>query len=389
MGTRDKVAEKTTAILVGSLQYSPIYKSHCCALGKQAESKGCRVKYLFSEAYNWMLPPDILEKTYFVGHSTDIRSSLMDGYRPSVRRELTRIFDDDRPDVCYMYNFHPFLNLQLARLAHRKGATFIQHVQEPYVPDKSKYKGLKKYWLSAFEQLQEQVIREADGVVISSKRSLNLFQQRYGGFQGEVRFIPLMYEDLGKDVGSSRQDRTDITFIGPPVPAKGTETFLRVVERAEREGLNENFVILTRVAPREPRFYGHSNLQIIHKEKISDNEVGDQMRKSKMSFTPYTVATQSSVVLTSFMYGTPALSTNVGGLPEFIDHRRTGYLLDPGASSGEWLRGITYINENLEWMSRCCRDQFIRHYAETNWSKYLDGILYVPGPRRLTEGSVQ
>jgi glycosyltransferase involved in cell wall biosynthesis len=31
------------------------------------------------------------------------------------------------------------------------------------------------------------------------------------------------------------------------------------------------------------------------------------------------------------MYGTPVVSSNVGGLPEFVHHKETGYLVDLNA----------------------------------------------------------
>ncbi|NLK26232.1 MAG: glycosyltransferase [Euryarchaeota archaeon] len=365
-------------ILIGSLQYSPIYKSHCCALGGQAESEGISVKYLFSEAYRWMLPSDIIGQTYFVGNSTGMRSSIFDGFNPSVHRALARAFRESAPSLCYMYNFHPFLNVRLAKLAQKKGAVFIQHVQEPYVKDKSAYKGPKQFWLTIFEQLQEMAIGHADGVVVSSQRSLDLFNERYASFQGEIRLIPLIYEDQGRGLEDDEIRREYITFIGPPVPAKGPEIFLKIVELAEGEGLDEKFLMITRVKPSDPRFLRHPNLKIFYKRELSDEEIGEHIRKSKMVITPYTVATQSSVILTSFMYGTPALSSNVGGLPEFIEHGKSGYLLDPHAPPEKWLQGISYISEHLDSMSHLCREQFVQHYAESNWQKYLGDLLAIP-----------
>lgn len=361
-------------VVVGSLQYSPVYKSHCCALGKQAEANGFSVVYLFSGAYEWMLNDKTKEKTIFIGRSTSMLSSARDGFNPIITGQLSRVFAQ-KPRFCYLYNFHPFLNYRVARIAKKNGTMFIQHVQEPYVENKKTYGGFKQYWLSIFEKLQERVIDRSDEVILSSQRSLQLFNKRYPGFSGPVNLVPLMYEDLGTDDVLRDEDRRYITFIGPPVKAKGPHILINVVKWAEENGLNETFLLITRAMPKEKEYFEHPKLRVVHKEIITDEEMGSYLRSSKMVFTPYTVATQSSVILTSFMYGTPALSSNVGGLPEFVEHGKTGYLVSPEAPVSDWIEGINFINNNLVTMTPKCRASFVQNYSEVNWGRYFDKIF--------------
>lgn len=362
-------------IYVGSLQYSPIYKSHCCALGKQCEKYGYSVKYLFSREYEWMLPEEVKEKTIFIGKSTGIASALKDGLNFKLRQKLSEILLEDRPDYIYMYNYHPFLNYYIAKLSKKCGSTFIQHVQEPYVENKKVYKGIKQYWLYVFEYFQKKLLENADIAVLSSNRALYLFEKRYQNFSGRKIMIPLMYEDLG-NFTSNIEDRAYITLIGPPVPAKGPETFLKIVEYSEKHDLNFNFLLISRSKVKNPRYYyNKNNLKVFHKNKISDGEMGEYIQHSLMTITPYKVATQSSVILTSCMYGTPVISTNVGGLPEVVHHLKTGYLVDKNAKVEEWIEGINFIKDNLSEMSTNCRDYFVREFSEINWSKYFKDIF--------------
>lgn len=361
-------------IYIGSLQYSPIYKSHCCALGKQCEKYGYSVKYLFSWKYEWMLPEEVKEKTIFIGKSAGIASAIKDGLNFKHVRKLSRILLEDRPDYIYMYNFHPFLNYYIAKLAKKCGSTFTQHVQEPYVEDKKVYGGLKQYWLYLFEYFQEKLLENVDIAVISSNRASYLFEKRYQNFSGRKVIIPLMYEDMG-DSTSNIEGRKYITFIGPPVAAKGPETFLKIVEYSERHNLGFNFLMISRSRVKDPRFYTKSNLEIFYKDKTSDEEMGEYIQRSVMTITPYKVATQSSVILVSYMYGTPVLSTNVGGLSEFVYHSKTGYLVDKNAKVEEWIEGINFIKDNLSKMSKDCRDYFVKEFSEINWPKYFKDLF--------------
>ena len=160
-------------VYIGSLQYSPIYKSHCCALGKQCEKYGYSVTYLLSRKYEWMLNEEIKSKTIFIGNSAGMTSAVIDGLNFKHRKKLKAVFS----------------------------------------------------------------------------------------------------------------------------------------------------------------------------------------------------------VLTSYMYGTPVISTNVGGLPEVIFHLKIDYLLDKDSKIEEWIEGINFIRSDLSGMSKNCRDYFVGNFSETNWSKYFGDIF--------------
>jgi glycosyltransferase involved in cell wall biosynthesis len=361
-------------IWVCSLQYSPIYKSHCCAMGRQAELEGYDVSYLFSHAYIWMLPADIRETTTLIGNSTNIVSTISDGFSSKIRSKLKSLLKDNQPDFIYFYNFHPFLNFFIASLTKKHRCVFIQHVQEPYVEDKHLYSGLQQYWLWVFEYLQERVINQSDKVIVSSMKSYSLFKKRYKKYKGKLQVIPLMYED-SVEQNNPDSDRNYITFIGPPVPAKGSEIFLKIVQYSYEKTLGHQFLLVTRKKITDHRYTNYPNLKIIYQDNISDEMIGQFQKASKMVLTPYTVATQSSVILTSLRFGTPALSSNVGGLPEFIHHKKTGYLVDIDAPVTEWINGITYICDNIEHMSIKCRDYYQNNFSENNWPQYFCNLF--------------
>lgn len=362
----------TKKILIGSLQYSPIFKSHCFALGNQCEKYGYSVKYLLSSEYKWMLSEEEINKAKFIANTKDIPTAIFDGLNYKYRLELKQLILDFSPDCIYFHNYHPFLNYYIAQIAAKIGITFIQHIHEPYVEDKSVYKGIKSYWLYLFEFMQGRLLEKTDIAVISSKRALYLFNKRYSNFRGKKLLIPLMYEDLGDSV--SPLDRKYILFIGPPVPAKSPETFLNLADYSKEHNLDLNFLLITRKKIKENR-YLKSNLTIFFRDKISDVEIGYYQRQSLMAMTPYKVATQSSVVLTSFMYGTPVISTEVGGMKEVINHLKTGYLLSKSSSIEQWINGVIFIKENFKYLSTNCREYFNENFSERNWPKYLPEIF--------------
>jgi len=360
-------------IYVGSLKYSPVFKSHCCAFGKACEEKGFSVRYLFSCEYDWLLPKEVKEKTTFVGRSVNISSMLKDTFSFKSRGRLRKMFSEYKPTHVYMHNYH-FLNHFIAKLSKRHGCSFIYHVHEPYVQNKKAHGGFHQYWLYLFERFQGRLLENTDVAVVSSNTASHLFDLRYPNFSGKKMLVPLMYEDLG-DSDSDMQDRKYVTFVGPPVPAKNPEKFLEIVRYSSDNDLGLKFLLISRSKVKDERYFREKDLEVFYKERISDEEFGELIKRSFVVLTPYRRETQSSVILVSYMYGTPVVSSDIGGLPEFIFHRETGYLLDVNAKVEEWFEGINYVRKNFPRLSRNCRRYFVENFSGKNWKKYLNDIL--------------
>ena len=65
---------------------------------------------------------------------------------------------------------------------------------------------------------------------------------------------------------------------------------------------------------------------IIYNQFIEDKKVPDFFSVSNLVILPYTSATQSGVTQLAMYYKKPMLVTNVGGLPEIINHKKDGYI---------------------------------------------------------------
>ena len=60
---------------------------------------------------------------------------------------------------------------------------------------------------------------------------------------------------------------------------------------------------------------------------IPDEERVALMNKTQFMVCPYTDATQSGVIMSSFTFGTPVIATRVGGLPEMLGNGKYGMLV--------------------------------------------------------------
>ncbi len=362
-------------VLVGSLQFSPIFKSLCCAFGKQCEEAGHEVAYLFSSRYSWMLDDDSRQRSFFVGDSGDVTSSILDGVKFSNRRSIRGLIERQKPDCVYMHNIHPFLNQLVAKTAHEIGAVFVQHFHEPYVEDKTVYHGGQRYWLRVFESIQERLLKSTDLALVSSKEAETLFCKRYPRFGGKRTLIPLLYEDLAGSL-LPEEKRRFITFVGPLVAAKNPQIFADVVNLAMDSAPELEFQIISRTIVKDSNLVGCANLTIYCKERMTDAEFGNRIRQSQVMIAPYKSVRQSSSVATSFMYGVPVVGSDVSGMKEEIMQGRTGYLINMNARTEEWLEAVRLAMKNFASMSNECREYFVREHSEGKWKEYLEEVLH-------------
>ena len=104
-------------------------------------------------------------------------------------------------------------------------------------------------------------------------------------------------------------------------------------------------------------------------------ELACLLSQCDVTVCPYTDATQSGVIMTSYSLGKPVIATNVGGLPEMIEDGKTGLLVPP-RSSEELARAIIEILKDDEERERMSNYILSEYYTGSkSWSKIADEYL--------------
>jgi D-inositol-3-phosphate glycosyltransferase len=104
---------------------------------------------------------------------------------------------------------------------------------------------------------------------------------------------------------------------------------------------------------------------------MPDEIVEDYFVASDLAVLPYVSATQSGIVQIAMHYDLPVVSTEVGGLPEVVDHGRTGFLVPPKDSDALGKAIIKFFDED-------CADEFSAEVAiekeKYSWSRMCEAI---------------
>jgi glycosyltransferase involved in cell wall biosynthesis len=177
----------------------------------------------------------------------------------------------------------------------------------------------------AFVVLSEKV--KNDVVKINSKaKVLTLFHPLYTHFGDKIE------KGLAREKMNIPSDKKVLLFFGLVRDYKGVDVLLKSLAV-----LDESYVLII-----AGECYGsfekyqklieenHLSERIFHFDRfISDDEVPILFSLCDLCVLPYKTATQSGVTATALHFNIPIISTNVGGLSEYVLDGKTGFLVEP------------------------------------------------------------
>jgi glycosyltransferase involved in cell wall biosynthesis len=237
-------------------------------------------------------------------------------------RKVFREIQTFAPDVVHYQGFHPWLDLALP-LWRRYPLVCTVHDFRPHPGDKLSQK--TPFWVEMF------VRRRADQLIVHSEHIRTLMVRQLNGAAENISLMP--HIQIGQELVSPmpREDEHLILFFGRIWEYKGLEYLIRAEPlisarvpdvRIMIAGQGEEFSRYARMMVHPERF-------IVHNEFISEERTAEYFRRASVVVLPYTEASQSGVIPLAYSAAKPVVATTVGGLPEMVEHGRTGYLVPP------------------------------------------------------------
>lgn len=194
------------------------------------------------------------------------------------------------------------------------------------------------------------VLKSKSHVVIQNKTDYEHVKNTYIEQNGYSHFIPFGALDIYKSyrTGEVKAVDSDAIFFGRISSYKGIEYFVDAIKKIKLEIPNIKVVI----AGSGDFYFDISEIendpafQILNRY-IDNDELVALIEKSKMVVCPYIDATQSGVVMTSFVFNKPVIATNTGGFTDVIKDGKNGFLV-PIKDSESIYKKIKYLFENPE-----------------------------------------
>ncbi len=227
-----------------------------------------------------------------------------------------------RPDVLVFPMAHPW-NAALQKRLDPVPAIVFSHDPQPH-PD---FAG----WFYA--QLETPSLRRAACCIVLSEALKPALAQR-GVDEKRMDILPLGlldYSQAGWREKAPSQPPT-LLFFGRIVPYKGLEVLIESY-RLVRETHSARLLIAGDgdLSAQRNMLDSLPDVEIVNRW-IGEDEIGAFFGRADLVVLPYTSASQSGVIPIAASFGLPVVATRTGGIPEQIEHGKTGWLVAPGSA---------------------------------------------------------
>ena len=294
------------------------------------------------------------EKNYPIPFLDDFNTCL----KTELKRQVKSILDNEDPDIVYLHNIHnPYIVEVLTEL---KPVVKYVHDHESYCPkgirivndslctnslslrcainafrgNGYRCMGRRSQPLEVLKKIRQMLMnRRAHRnvkkfVVASNHMKKNLLMQGYQ--DNRIAVIP--YFTVIPDDITEVSQQNNILFVGRISPEKGLDIFIESLELLEADF---RFIIVGDGSPDYVDMLHNKVREKKLEEKVEfsgwvDNRhISEYHAKSAFLVVPSIWPEPFGIVgIEAMAHSRPAISFNVGGIPEWLEHEKTGFLIE-------------------------------------------------------------
>ena len=227
-----------------------------------------------------------------------------------------------KPDVVHYQHGHMYFNLMLPFVRKHPLVVTI-HDARQHIGDKESQK--------TPQAIMDFGYRRADHVIVHGKSLITTVTEELGIDASKIHLIP--HIAIGQPIiaPKNRDDGRTILFFGRIWEYKGLEYLIQAEPKVTAAFPDARFVIAGKGDDfdRYRRMMVHPDRFEVNNDWISDQARDEMFAASSIVVLPYIEASQSGVIPIAYSYEKPVIATRIGGLPDMVDHQKTGLLVPP------------------------------------------------------------
>jgi glycosyltransferase involved in cell wall biosynthesis len=286
---------------------------------------------------------------FFINYNLKVRSVK----NIRLARQLTKFLSNY--DVVHFNGMDATLLLYNYFLKHRK-KVFTVHDVRLHTGERD------RKILNVPETFVKWLIKSRYQILIQNKTDYDEILGKYPDKKNKINLIPFKCLSIFRSFlnGNSPAEKSDVLFFGRISPYKGLKYLIDAMDIVKKSFPKVCLMIAGsgNIENDLPETGKDENL-IIYNRYISNEEMAGIISNTKIVVCPYTDATQSGVVMTSFAFGKPVIASSVGGFTDVIENDVTGLLVPPRdiKSLADSIIRLLSDKNRLERMSRNINDK--------------------------------
>ena len=194
-----------------------------------------------------------------------------------------------------------------------------------------------------FRQIEffREIYGKVDIIIVHAKESQNRLYENFPEYEGKAVVIPhgtYSFFNRGKTLRIKFPEEKVILFFGGPNKHKGLDVLLRAFNKLILINREIRLLVVGYIENKKENFPYYLNILNLEARKrttfiikyVDFEEVEKYFKSCSIVVLPYTEASQSGVLQIAYGFGKPVVASRVGGLPEVVEHRKSGLLVTPG-----------------------------------------------------------
>ena len=309
------------------------------ALANELIAQGNEVEIIsFSLQYpSFLFPGKSQYLTTFEKNTSFKIHSLINSINPISWRRTVRFIQQINPDFILFRFWIPFMGPSLGTIAKKLKKTGfpVFAITDNVIPHEKRIGDdlLTKYFLKNCDGFitMSNAVSEDISKFTNNSNTLTLFHPIYSTF-GACSSKEEALDNL------KLLDKKYLLFFGLVREYKGLEIALEAMSHPTIKELELSLIVAGEFYSSKEKY-----LKLIDKLKLDNVIVYDEfIPKEKVKYyfgaadavvQPYISATQSGITQVAYHFNTPMIITNVGGLPEIVEHGKQGYVCEVNSNA--------------------------------------------------------
>ena len=273
---------------------------------------------------------------------------------------IIKKIDEFKPDVLHIQKGHPWFNYTLAFLVKRY--CLVTTIHDVILLDRPSKR--------IPELTYTPPIKYAKKIIVHGKYLKNAMVHKYKRSSEDIHVLPRGVNSVYTRYieRSVEEERCTVMYFGRIWGYKGLRYLIEAEPLISKKvpnakiviaGAGEDFQKYRELMVNKERF-------IVYNEFISHKMVAKLFQKASLIVLPYTDGSQSGVIPQAYAFKKPVVTTNVGSLPENIEHGITGYVVPP-RDSKKLAEAIIDLLVNDEKRKRMGENAYKKTKEELAW----------------------